>query len=116
MSVRSTQTGAGRLAGLIGGVAVFALAAILAGCSPTTSSAGPGAATVARPQLVISAASSLRGVLTSVTPGFEQASGASVVVNYGATGQLLKQIEGGAPADLLLAASPSAVATLVADG
>lgn len=67
-------------------------------------------------ELNISAAATLRSVLTSTAPAFEESENVRLVFNFGASGQLVKQIEGGAPADVILSASPDAIATLVAGG
>jgi molybdate transport system substrate-binding protein len=66
--------------------------------------------------LNISAASSLKGVLTSIAPAFEKANNAKVVINYGASGVLMKQIEGGSPTDAFLSAGAAQVNTLTAEG
>jgi molybdate transport system substrate-binding protein len=97
----------------------FALAAA-AGCSTgqgASPSGTPAASAPAAPvQLDVSAASSLKAVLTSVAPAFEKAHNAKLVFNWGASGALLRQIEGGAPADVFASASRSQIASAVADG
>ncbi|NTU70667.1 MAG: molybdate ABC transporter substrate-binding protein [Coriobacteriia bacterium] len=108
---------AGLARGAASGLVALALALGGAGCAPAASAPSPEASTTTEPvALTISAASSLKKVLTEQTPAFESASGAKVTFNYGASGQLVKQIEGGAPVDLFLSASPSAVTTLAAEG
>lgn len=100
--------------------AAVALALGAGGCASTvraaTGGAGNGAAAGALIELNVSAASSLKSVLASSAVAFERANNAKLTFNFGASGLLAKQIEGGAPADVLLSASPSVVATLVAEG
>lgn len=105
------QTAAPRTASLARLVLACLLALPITGCA---SSATPDADTApAAPlELDVSAASSLRKVLVATAPDFEQAHNVKLVFNFGATGQLARQIEGGAPADVFLSASPSTVATL----
>jgi molybdate transport system substrate-binding protein len=76
----------------------------------------PETTTASPVTLNISAASSLKGVLTGITPAFEKANQAKVVINYGASGVLMKQIEGGSPTDVFLSAGPAQVNTLTAEG
>ena len=103
--------------GVAGGLVALALALSLGACTnmarstPTTAPAAPPPA-----EIIVSAASSLKSVLTSTAPAFQTANGAKVTFNFGASGQLVKQIEGGAPADVFISASPAAVATLSAEG
>jgi len=99
---------------------LMAAATAIAGCSPaksaTTSAPGGETGPAAPVELVVSAASSLKSVLTSTAPAFEKANDVKLTFNFGASGQLAKQIEGGAPVDVFLSASPAAVATLTAEG
>jgi len=94
--------------------AVVSLALLTAGCSspaPRTSSDVSSTPV----ELDVSAASSLKRVLTDTAPAFEKEHNVKLVFNLGASGQLVKQIEGGAPADVFLSASPAAVTTLAAE-
>jgi len=95
-----------------GGLLALTLAASTTGCASGAGGAGSGAPV----ELDVSAASSLKGVLTASAAAFEQANNARLVFNFGASGLLVRQIEGGAPADVFLSASPAAVATLAAEG
>lgn len=104
--------------GVASGLVALALALGTTGCAGsapaddaahTTPAATPTA-------LTISAAASLKSVLTSTAPAFEKTNGTKLAFNFGASGQLVKQIEGGAPVDLFLSASPAAVTTLAAEG
>ena len=94
----------------------LSVAVALTGCATARTVAGgtPGASGPV--ELNVSAASSLKSVLESTAPAFERANGVKLAFNFGASGALEKQIEGGAPADTFLSASPSQVATLVAKG
>ncbi len=105
--------------GVASGLVALALAVGATGCASTNpASSDPGSATTGSVpvELTVSAAASLKGVLTSAAPAFERANGVKLVYNFGATGQLVKQIEGGAPVDVFLSASPAAVTTLAAEG
>lgn len=101
---------------LASGLVALALAVGAAGCASTAPTPSPDSAAPAPVELTVSAAASLKSVLTSTAPAFEKANGVKLVYNFGATGQLVKQIEAGAPVDVFLSASPAAVATLAADG
>jgi len=104
--------------GVASGLVALALALTTAGCAsktPTDETGSTKAAAVPA-ALTISAASSLKRVLTAQTPAFEASSGARVTFNFGASGQLAKQIEGGAPVDLFLSADTASLATLAAEG
>lgn len=107
------KVSAGVMRGLAGGLVAVAL--LLAGCtsaatsSPATSSSTPT-------ELNVSAASSLKSVLTSIAPAFEKANDVKLVINYGASGVLMKQIEGGSPTDVFLSAGAAQVNTLTAEG
>jgi len=94
--------------------------AAASGCAPpappTDIRLGGGSGPAAPIELAVSAASSLKNVLTEGASAFEKANNVKLVFNFGASGQLVKQIEGGAPADVFLSASPAAVATLAAEG
>jgi len=104
--------------GVAGGLVALALVLGTGGCASTTPAAivAGGAAGDAPVEITVSAAASLKSVLTSTAPAFEETNNAKVVFNFGASGQLVKQIEGGAPADVFISASPAAVATLAAEG
>lgn len=100
-----------------GAALALALAATGGGC--TAASPGPEIGAGARPEPVelrVSAATSLRDVLEGAAPGFEAEHGVAIVFNFGSSGQLQKQIEGGAPADVFLSASPKQVDALVEAG
>jgi len=104
--------------GMAGGLAALALVLSVNGCAGGTSVAsGAGSGTPRVPiELRVSAASSLQSVLTSSAAAFEKAHNVKLILNFGASGLLAKQIEGGAPADVLLSASPAVVAILETDG
>ena len=67
--------------------------------------------------LVVSAAASLTNALTELKPLFEAGHpGNTVLCNFGASGSLAKQIEGGAPADLFVSASSRQMDRLASKG
>ncbi len=76
---------------------------------------GPAGAQGARPPLLVFAAADLREALPDVAAAYRRAGGDSVVVTFGATGDLAVQIANGAPADLFFAADEAAVARLEAE-
>jgi molybdate transport system substrate-binding protein len=68
-------------------------------------------------ELLVSAASSLRGVIDEVVEAYrERFPGADVAINTAASGVLLRQIERGAPVDLFLSASREEVDLLEKQG
>ena len=92
-----------------------------AGCASAPTATAPAetatpAAVTAPVQLDVSAATTLKKAFAILAPAFEKANDAKLVFNYGASGVLQKQVEGGAPCDVFASASPSQVASLVADG
>lgn len=105
--------------GVAGGLVALALTLGTGGCAsaPQAPASIPGGTASSAPvELNVSAASSLKSVLTSAAPAFEKANNVKLTFNYGASGLLVKQIEGGAPVDVFISASPAAVATLSAEG
>ncbi|HEY2139312.1 MAG TPA: molybdate ABC transporter substrate-binding protein, partial [Chthoniobacterales bacterium] len=66
--------------------------------------AGLTAAIAEGGELFVSAAASLTNVMKEVSSGFEKQSGVKVVLNFGASNMLARQIEEGAPADVFLSA------------
>jgi molybdate transport system substrate-binding protein len=56
-------------------------------------------------EILVSAAASLTDVLTALAPAAEKAVGARILLNFGASGTLRKQVEEGAPADVFFSAS-----------
>jgi molybdate transport system substrate-binding protein len=75
------------------------VASLLVGCSVLACSALVFAADV-----TVFAAASLKEAMDEQARNFEAASGNKVVVSYGASNALAKQIEAGAPADLFISA------------
>jgi molybdate transport system substrate-binding protein len=76
-----------------------------------------GACSAPQPQqLNVAAASNLAGVFDQVAQAYERESGVHVVLTYGSTAQLSRQIENGAPFDVFAAADTEHVDQLVAAG
>jgi molybdate transport system substrate-binding protein len=68
-------------------------------------------------EIVVSAAISLKDPLSAIATDWEAAHpGWHVAFNLGASGELLRQIQAGAPADVFVSASPDEVQALVNDG
>ncbi|MEI7813682.1 MAG: molybdate ABC transporter substrate-binding protein [Coriobacteriia bacterium] len=97
------------------GLLVVALA-LMAGCATQSSTQQSTTSPPAKAALNVSAASSLKSVLASIAPTFEKTNNVKLLFNYGASGLLIKQIEGGSPTDVFLSADASRVDTLTAEG
>ncbi len=76
----------------------FSMLAALSGLGPVT------AARAAPDQLIVFAASSLKNILDEIAFMFRSETGAGVAVSVAGSGQLAKQIEAGAPADVFISA------------
>lgn len=87
-----------------------------AGCSRTAVSSATEPSKPGPVTLNVSAAASLKSVLTDIAPSFETANGVKLVFNFGASGVLMKQIESGSPTDVFLSAGALQVDTLTAKG
>jgi molybdate transport system substrate-binding protein len=98
---------AGRVAAV---VAVVTAAAVIfiSSCGGTSVPSG-GQSSSDASSLLVAAAADLSPVLAELTPVFEKESGLTLKTNIGSTGQLTQQIAAGAPVDLFLAASTSAI-------
>ena len=68
------------------------------------------------PRLTVYAASDLAFTLKEVATHFEKTTGTNVVLVLGSTGNLAKQVEHGAPADVIFAANETFVDELVSRG
>ncbi len=66
--------------------------------------AGAGARTPAPQQILVFAAASLKGALDEASEGFTNAQGVRVVISYAGSSALARQIERGAPADVIISA------------
>lgn len=67
-------------------------------------------------EIVVSAASDLTGAFKEIGALYEKESGNKVIINFGSTGILAQQIEGGAPVDLFAAANRSYIDKLEKKG
>ncbi|MFQ5827964.1 MAG: molybdate ABC transporter substrate-binding protein [Candidatus Methylomirabilia bacterium] len=76
----------------------------------------PVAKAPAQPAITVFAASDLAFAFKEIAPRFERARGVRVILVLGSTGNLARQIEHGAPADVFFAADQSFVERLVARG
>jgi len=97
-------------------------AAALAGCAGADNATqaadvSPGAASQPSPtELRVSGATTLKRVFEQIAPAFEAENGVRLVYNFGASGQIQKQIEQGAPVDVFASASPKQVDALISGG
>ncbi|HEV2419506.1 MAG TPA: molybdate ABC transporter substrate-binding protein, partial [Terriglobia bacterium] len=64
----------------------------------------PSVAQAASPQILAAAAVSLKEAFTEIGSMYKQKTGASVTFTFGASGELEKQIEAGAPVDVFASA------------
>ena len=100
--------------------AAYALT-LLAGPLPAAFAQDAGAkpeakAAVAAQDSPVAAAASLRVALDEIAALFEKNNGSKIKISYGATGNLVRQIEEGAPFELFLAADEASVARLEKNG
>jgi molybdate transport system substrate-binding protein len=82
------------------------LAAILVSCACSKSPSADA-------QLVVAAAANLTGAFNQIASEFRKQTGAEVVLSFGSTSQLAKQIENGAPFDVFAAADTEHIDRLV---
>lgn len=66
--------------------------------------------------ITVSAAISLKDALAKIVKSYEQMGENKVVVNVGASGQIMDQIKNGAPVDVFLSAAPGQIEELEKDG
>lgn len=93
-------------------VRVFtALTLLLAGSVFT-----PGPVRAEEKKITVAAASDLTFALKEIAAGFEKETGTKVVISFGSTGMLSKQIREGAPFDILFAADVKYIDGLKKDG
>jgi molybdate transport system substrate-binding protein len=99
--------------------AAFVLTATSFSTVATAQDAGakPAAkAETAQANAPVAAAASLRVALDEIAKQFETKTGSKIAISYGATGNLVRQIEEGAPFELFLAADEASVARLEKNG
>lgn len=104
---------------LVGALVAASLLSGCAGAAPSGSAdSAPGGSPASEPptELRVSAATTLKRAFEELAPGFEERTGVRLVYNFGSSGQLQKQIEGGAPVDVFASAGPRQVDALVASG
>jgi molybdate transport system substrate-binding protein len=87
---------------------------LLAACAP--GNATPSPAEVQQPELLVGAASSLEPLFRELGVAFEEETGAKVTFVFGASGNLSRQIEEGAPLDVFASADVSFVERLQNNG
>lgn len=80
---------------------------LMAACSVSTTSVEPGPGSRAAEPLLVLAAADLQFALSEVIARYEAESGHRPIATFGSTGNLSRQIENGAPADLFFAADES---------
>lgn len=91
----------------------FALLLTVLGCGGSSVS---GDDQGGRRELLVATASSLRNVMPELERAFEAAGGPDLVINYGSSGVLRRQVQGGAPVDVVVFASPVEVDDLIGRG
>lgn len=100
------DTKAATTTGLLAAASI-AVAAAAAGC---------GGGAPANEGLTVAAAASLRRVMPEIVDGFRTPGGPPVSVTYGASGDLRRQVEAGAPIDLVVLAAAEPVDALIRAG
>ena len=101
----------------LAGAALLAALTLAAGCGSSSRASGTSGQTGSGQTLTVSAAISLKDVFTELGKAFEKAHpGVSVQFNFGASGDLESQIEGGAPVDVFAAASTKETGELAQKG
>jgi molybdate transport system substrate-binding protein len=85
-------------------------------CAAVLAAAGCGNKQASKPQIHVAAAADLARAFGELGPAFEKATGIEPVFTFGSTGLLTKQIEQGAPFDLLAAANVEYADTLIKAG
>ena len=98
--------------GLVAFCALFLAPLILASCRSQSSLKSQSET----PELVVAAAANLTDAFAEVGPRFTSKTGVRVVFSFGATADLAKQIENGAPFDVFAAADTEHVEQLEARG
>ena len=93
-------------------LAVVCSVLISLGCHPQSSKDGQAG----RPELVVAAAASLTEAFAEIGPRFTSETGIPVVFSFGATADLARQIENGAPFDVFAAADTEHVEELERKG
>lgn len=77
---------------------------------------GCGQRPEAEPPATVAAAVSLRIVMPALVEAFAERGGGEVAVTFGASGDIRRQVEGGAPLDMIILAAAAPVEALVARG
>lgn len=111
------RSGSRAVFGALGSMLVASLA-MLAVTAPlhAQEQAGPAASAQTTEAPALAAAASLRYALDEIAKRFEKETGKSVKFTYGATGNLVSQIEASAPFQVLFAADDKSVKKLAAAG
>ncbi len=92
------------------------LIAILSGCQALPFLHLNPTSTTPVEEITVAAAADLQFAFTDIATLYEQKTGRKVILVFGSTGQLVQQIENGAPFDLVAAANMSYIDQLVAKG
>ncbi|HLL63727.1 MAG TPA: molybdate ABC transporter substrate-binding protein [Propionibacteriaceae bacterium] len=98
---------------------VVVTAMLVAACGNGSAEPEPGAgerSSAAAPPITVFAAASLTEAFTQIGADFTAASGSPVTFNFGSSATLAAQINAGAPADVLAAASPATMKTVTDAG
>lgn len=113
--MKTQALGAG-ITKLFVGAALLAGAVALGGCAAASQPEAPATPPAEQVELTVSAAATLRSAFEQLQPEFERANNMKLVYNFGASGVLQKQIEGGAAVDVFASASPTQVDALISGG
>ncbi|MHB1342118.1 MAG: molybdate ABC transporter substrate-binding protein [Coriobacteriia bacterium] len=99
-------------------LSLLAAVAAAAGCAPTDGGAPAAAAAPARVvEVRVSAATTLKRAFEEMETSYEAAHpDVDLIFNFGPSGVLQKQVEGGAPCDVFASAAPAQIDALVEGG
>jgi molybdate transport system substrate-binding protein len=93
-------------------VLIYLLALLIASCQVSPQNT-PGTTAVPGVEITVAAASDLQFAFTDIAMRYEEQTGRKVTLVFGSTGQLVQQIENGAPFDLVASANMAYIDRLV---
>ncbi|NPV75524.1 MAG: molybdate ABC transporter substrate-binding protein [Anaerolineae bacterium] len=97
-------------------IIILLLFSVLTGCQTLPRLTLASTSTIPVEKITVAAAADLQFAFTDIANLYEQQTGKNVTLVFGSTGQLVQQIENGAPFDVIAAANTSYVDRLVDQG
>ncbi len=95
---------------------ILLLMIILPACQPFSAMIASPSLTGSAVEITVAAAADLQFAFTEIAKLYEQRSGHKVILVFGSTGQLVQQIENGAPFDIMAAANITYIDRLIEKG